>query len=397
MSGGGDFAIRVEGLGKRYRLGRGGTLFARRTETLWALRQVRFEVGQGEVVGIIGPNGSGKSTLLRLLAQITEPTEGRATIRGRVGSLLEVGTGFHPDLTGRENIYVNGAMLGMKRREIDRRFAEIVAFAELERFLDTPVKRYSSGMYVRLAFAVAAHLEADILLVDEVLAVGDLAFQERCLQKLGSLTRDGRTVLFVSHNLVAVEGLCSRAIRLDHGQVAALGPAVDVIRDYIAGNRRAPAALNIEARAGNGAVRIVGAQARGTSSGPGLMLMGEGLEVVLDLEAQAAARVSLSFVVATHMGFKLFNASTRDVQQTVELEGGRRTRWVCRVGPLPLRAGAYHLDLGVAGATANDTYDYLPRALNLEVTPRDVLGSGQPLAASDGVVYFPYVWETGST
>jgi lipopolysaccharide transport system ATP-binding protein len=202
-------------------------------DTIWALRDVSFEVKRGEVVGIIGRNGAGKSTLLKILSRITEPTGGRAEIHGRVGSLLEVGTGFHPELTGRENIYLNGAILGMKRAEIDRKFDEIVAFAEIEKFLDTPVKRYSSGMYVRLAFAVAAHLEPEILLVDEVLAVGDAAFQKKCLGKMGDVAREGRTVLFVSHNMGAVARLCNRSMWLDDGCIHKQGATSEVINAYL--------------------------------------------------------------------------------------------------------------------------------------------------------------------
>jgi lipopolysaccharide transport system ATP-binding protein len=201
--------------------------------TFWALRDVSFEIRRGEVLGIIGPNGAGKSTLLKILSRITKPTTGRARIRGRVGSLLEVGTGFHPELTGRENIYLNGAVLGMRKAEIERKFDEIVAFAEVERFIDTPVKRYSSGMYVRLAFAVAAHLEPEILLVDEVLAVGDAAFQKKCLGKMGAVAKEGRTILFVSHNMTAVQSLCGRAVWLDGGKVVQQGDAEIIVTEYL--------------------------------------------------------------------------------------------------------------------------------------------------------------------
>jgi len=202
-------------------------------QTIWALKDVTFNVGEGEVVGVIGRNGAGKSTLLKVLSRITEPTSGRVELYGRVASLLEVGTGFHPELTGRENIYLNGAILGMRKTEIDRKFDEIVAFAELEKFLDTPVKRYSSGMYMRLAFAVASHLEPEILLVDEVLAVGDAAFQKKCLGKMGEVAREGRTVVFVSHNLAAVRSLCGRAVWMDGGEVAELGETGQVVFDYL--------------------------------------------------------------------------------------------------------------------------------------------------------------------
>ena len=205
-------------------------------EDFWALKDVSFEIKQGEVVGIIGRNGAGKSTLLKILSRITEPTEGRITLRGRVASLLEVGTGFHPELTGRENIFLNGAILGMTQGEVRQKFDEIVAFAEVEKFLDTPVKRYSSGMYVRLAFAVAAHLEPEILIVDEVLAVGDAQFQKKCLGKMGEVARGGRTVLFVSHNMNAVETLCTHAILLDKGSLCAQSSDVRVIiTGYLAG------------------------------------------------------------------------------------------------------------------------------------------------------------------
>jgi lipopolysaccharide transport system ATP-binding protein len=217
-----------------------GDLFAGRqivqgdeVEEFWALKDVNFEVKRGEVLGIIGRNGAGKSTLLKILSRITEPTEGRVTIRGRVASLLEVGTGFHPELTGRENIYLNGAILGMTRAEIRRKFDDIVAFAEVEQFLDTPVKRYSSGMYVRLAFAVAAQLDSEIVIVDEVLAVGDQAFQSKCLDQMGAVSQAGRTVLFVSHNLAAVRTLCSRAMLIDRGRITSDGPVGEVIETYL--------------------------------------------------------------------------------------------------------------------------------------------------------------------
>jgi homopolymeric O-antigen transport system ATP-binding protein len=204
-----------------------------KADLIWALKDVSFDVPEGKAVGIIGRNGAGKSTLLKILSRITKPTHGSVRVRGRVGSLLEVGTGFHPELTGRENIFLNGAIIGMRKAEIVRKFDEIVAFAEVEKFLDTPVKRYSSGMYVRLAFAVAAHLETEILVIDEVLAVGDVAFQRKCLGKIDDLSHSGRTVLFVSHNMQAVRSLCSHAIWLDQGQIRAVGRSADVIETYL--------------------------------------------------------------------------------------------------------------------------------------------------------------------
>jgi lipopolysaccharide transport system ATP-binding protein len=244
----------------RKRLGGEGRSQTNRQE-FWALRDISLEVKRGEVVGIIGRNGAGKSTLLKILSRITEPTAGRIQLRGRVGSLLEVGTGFHSELTGRENVYLNGAILGMSRCDIRRKFDEIVAFAEVEEFLDVPVKRYSSGMYMRLAFAVAAHLEPEILIIDEVLAVGDIAFQRRCMGKMGDVARTGRTVLFVSHNMQAVRHLCSRVVLLQQGRLLADGPPEQVVQRYHeevgSANFDAQTALSDEkVRRGNGAVRF---------------------------------------------------------------------------------------------------------------------------------------------
>lgn len=235
-----DVAIRTEDIGKRYRLGDSDSIrdllsgrSRRRTRELWAVKDVSFELGIGEVVGLVGGNGAGKSTLLKLLTRITEPTEGRAILRGRVGSLLEVGTGFHPELTGRENVYFSGAVLGMSRRDMDEHFDDIVDFSGVGPFLDTPVKRYSSGMQVRLGFAVAAHLEPEILLVDEVLAVGDAEFQRRCLGKMEDVRSHGRTVMFVSHDLGAIAELCPRSIWLEKGRLRADGQTGDVLRQYL--------------------------------------------------------------------------------------------------------------------------------------------------------------------
>jgi lipopolysaccharide transport system ATP-binding protein len=269
--------IQVKGLGKQYRIGARDSAYATLRETLantansfwkpkrekgkkiWALSDVSFEVGPGEVVGIIGRNGAGKTTLLKILSRITEPTMGRVELHGRVGSLLEVGTGFHPELTGRENIYLNGSILGMRREEIERHFDEIVAFAEVEEFVDTPVKRYSSGMYLRLAFAVAAHLETEILLVDEVLAVGDVQFQKKCMGKIEQVAGLGRTVLFVSHNMPAVQRLCTRGILLSDGRAVRDDNIRPVIQEYLtldlgqAGERTWP---NIESAPGDNVARL---------------------------------------------------------------------------------------------------------------------------------------------
>ncbi len=359
--------------------------------TIWAIKDVSFEVKQGEVVGIIGRNGAGKTTLLKILSRITEPTEGCAEIRGRVGSLLEVGTGFHPELTGRENIYLNGAILGMKKAEIARKFDEIVDFAEIGKFIDTPVKHFSSGMYVRLAFAVAAHLEPEILLVDEVLAVGDAGFQRKCLGKMGEVSRQGRTVLLVSHNMVAVEGLCGKALLLNEGRLCCLGRSNEVIKTYIAetGSHSATAGLQTTARTGNGRAMVVGATLKGKTTGEGRIKMGETAELSLKIYAKELCRsVNLALEVFTITGVKLFNASTYRQNLAVSLDIGV-SRWVCSMGPLLLRPGLYRMQIVIGNG---EPLDILPDALTFEVIPADVLGSGRMLDGTGGIVYFPFEW-----
>ena len=304
--------IRAAGLGKRYRLQHKTnapykrlseeltTIFKRKkisTEDFWALREISFELQQGDVVGVVGRNGAGKSTLLKLLSRITSPTEGRIELDGRVASLLEVGTGFHPELTGRENIFLNGAILGMSKAEIRSKFDEIVAFAEVERFLDTPVKRYSSGMYVRLAFAVAAHLEPEILIVDEVLAVGDTAFQKKCLGKMGDIAKGGRTVIFVSHNLSAVRALCDRAILLRQGRLAADGTVTDVLAEYAAttgGDTSTPEHLSLSIE-----------QAGSATASPTLS---EDLTLVVKVTLSHSGKLALNPIVYDALGTAIFTA-----------------------------------------------------------------------------------------
>lgn len=315
--------IEVDRVSKRYRLG--GVSYRTLRETLtskprwygskeevWALRDVSLAVEEGEVLGIIGRNAAGKTTLLRVVARITEPTSGVARTRGRIGTLFEVGTGFHPELTGRENIYLNGAILGMRRREIERKLDSIVAFAEIEPFLDTPVKRYSSGMQMRLAFAVAAHLQPEIMLVDEVLAVGDTAFQKKCLGKLGEVAGEGRTVLFVSHNLAAVESLCWRAIWLDGGGVVADGAARQVVSDYLRSletSRRERLWSEEEAPEGGG-VRLLGARARAIGGYPGDEIT-TATPIAIEIEYRNlhdGAHLNLSLHVYDERGVLVFNA-----------------------------------------------------------------------------------------
>lgn len=319
-----DRVVDVDKVGKRYRLG-GSAPYRTLRETLaslarpngsreeiWALRDVTVGVDEGEVLGIIGRNGAGKTTLLRVIARITEPTSGVARTRGRIGTLLDVGTGFHPELTGRENIYVNGAILGMRKREIERKLDEIVAFAEIASFLDTPIKRYSSGMHMRLAFAVAAHLQPEVLLVDEVLAVGDTAFQKKCLGKMEEVAGEGRTVLFVSHNLAAVEALCARAIWLDGGVVVANGGAHEVVSEYLRSletSRRERRWREADAPEGGG-VRLVAARARPAGGGVGDEIT-TATPVAVEIEyrnLRAGAHLNLSLHVYDERGVLVFNA-----------------------------------------------------------------------------------------
>jgi lipopolysaccharide transport system ATP-binding protein len=379
-----DVAIRVEGLGKTYKIGklqrrhdtlrdrisdnRLFNLFKRRngndhsehaegasagpsTDILWALKGICFEVERGEVVGIIGRNGAGKSTLLKVLSRITEPTEGYADIRGRVGSLLEVGTGFHPELTGRENIYLNGAVLGMKKAEIENKFDEIVTFAEIEKFIDTPVKRYSSGMYLRLAFAVAAHLDTEVLVVDEVLAVGDISFQKKCLGKMQDVAGRGRTVLFVSHNMAAVQQLCERSILLQGGSLVFDGATSAVIDQYLRLNS-AGGGSNILTRAGTGSnngkrigeiieIRTQDISGADTSS----FGIGDSFKIGLRVKLyQKLVRVSVGAEILSQGGIPLLNL--RSDSQGVEFgpyDAGDEVMFVIDVPAFPVYPGTYRI------------------------------------------------------
>ncbi len=307
-------------------------------EDFWALRDVSFEIKRAEVVGIIGRNGAGKSTLLKVLSRITEPTEGRVTLRGRVASLLEVGTGFHPELTGRENIFLNGAILGMTRAEIRKKFDEIVAFAEVEKFLDTPVKRYSSGMYVRLAFAVAAHLEPEILIVDEVLAVGDAQFQKKCLGKMQEVSSGGRTVLFVSHNMAAVHSLCSRLLVFSAGRVAFAGSSVEGIGHYLA-----------PAKGTKGVSRHLRKNGRPTITRASLELNETVVSVVLEISSELSCRVSLEIRLLDNLGGPVGFASAGllDPNRIIPVDSGI-TCVRCRFSPSQLANGSYRLAVAIA-------------------------------------------------
>lgn len=318
--------------------------------TIWALKDVSFRVQAGEIVGIIGRNGAGKSTLLKILAQITEPSEGSAIIRGRIGSLLEVGTGFHPELTGRENTYLNGAILGMRKREIDRKFDEIVAFAEIEKFLDTPVKHYSSGMYVRLAFAVAAHFEPEILIVDEVLAVGDVAFQRKCLGKIGSVAGEGRTILFVSHNMGILQKLCDRGVLLRDGGLVADGSMMDVsdlyLRSLESANRQ-----RLEERTdrrGRGVVRLTAVEVLGVDNGPGGLRTGQAAKFIFRVNGMMPG-LSCVFTIFNQIGQRITVFKSDSPAPEDRLDSTLGPKFVCSMDQLLLVAGRYRLDVLIRG------------------------------------------------
>jgi lipopolysaccharide transport system ATP-binding protein len=359
-----DTVIRVENLGKRYRIGLkekapktlreamtglvGAPFKYLRTvlreptpdEVIWALKDVSFEVKQGEVVGIIGRNGAGKSTLLKILSQITEPTCGYAEIRGRVGSLLEVGTGFHPDLTGRENTYLNGTILGMKKWEIDRCFDEIVAFAEVDKFIDTPVKFYSSGMYTRLAFAVAAHLQPEILIVDEVLAVGDIQFQEKCLGKMEDVAKEGRTVLFVSHNMGAIRTLCKRGILLSQGSSVVDG-SIDKVIGYYNGQGISENSLYTALKKlDHPHFRRIEVYQDNVPSTK--FHIDKPIQIKFDIETYGKKGLVVCLVIRNTKGIWVHHTSDEFNQGTINDRASKRE---CEIPPYALAAGKYYLDI----------------------------------------------------
>jgi lipopolysaccharide transport system ATP-binding protein len=357
-----------EGLGKRYRRGLAvdpglrhalerfvksplGVFRRKKDETFWALKDVSLEVKEGEVLGLIGRNGAGKTTLLKILSRITKPTTGWAEIHGRVGSLLEVGTGFHPELTGRENAFLSGAILGMNRKEIARKFDEIVAFAELEKFIDTPVKHYSSGMYVRLAFAVAAHLEPEILLVDEVLAVGDINFQKKCLGKMGDVARAGRTVVLVSHSMAAINALCSRCIILDKGGTEFDGPTPEATERYYAESISIVdgSDLSVRARTGNGKARFIsiGFQPR-DSSGNLLESARPGCDLSVDVKLRCDSdflESNLAIIFYDSTGYRVIDTNTAQKGEFVSLKAGQTAQTSFVLREVLLRPGKYYVRL----------------------------------------------------
>ncbi|HJQ51911.1 MAG TPA: ABC transporter ATP-binding protein [Gaiellaceae bacterium] len=391
-------AISAHGLGKRYRLGRVESGFQRLRRRargqkgpgqLWALRDVTFDVPRGEALAIIGSNGAGKSTLLKLLARLTEPTSGYADVAGRVGALLEVGTGFSPELTGRENVYLNGTLLGMSRSEIDRRLDEIVAFAGVEQHLDKPVKWYSSGMYVRLGFAVAAHLEPDILIVDEVLAVGDLAFQQKCLGRMGEVAEGGRTVLFVSHNLAAVSALCTEAMYLRDGQITARGPTRQVIDSYI-DDIKSSARVDVRNRVdrqGDGRIRFTEISVRG-----GSVQTGGECEISLVYEGTPGpGRVRVGFAVYGALVEPLFQCLNDDSGDLIT-ELAAAGSFTCAIPKLPLAPG--HYTFSVICEIDGKMADWVQNAAVLEVVEGDFFDTGRLPAQSHGSFIVDHTWRS---
>lgn len=410
------FAIQVDHVSKRYRVGEGGVRAEYRTlreslsgafrlarrrgrndaQDFWALRDVGFQIPAGDGVGVIGRNGAGKSTLLKIISRITGPTAGEILLRGRVGSLLEVGTGFHPELTGRENIFLNGAILGMSRREIQRQFDEIVDFSGVSQFLDTPVKRYSSGMYVRLAFAVAAHLNVEILLIDEVLAVGDVEFQRRCLQKMETVARSGRTVLFVSHNLAAIQAFCRRCILLKQGQVEFFGDTEDALDKYLKGieSEQAVGVYRAQDEAQNGKYADVTLEeARITSDGK-FSESGYAIGAPLEIEVSYIVRrpipsPGLGIAITNYFGQRI--ATLHSIVSNPPLAptsvAGRFTL-VCRAEGLALAPGEYRLTLSLE--SGQRACHVAGDALRLRILPTDFHGNGGRYAK--GLVYCQQQW-----
>ena len=407
-------SIQVRGLSKRYQIGmlqhrrtfreeiiefvrRPLGRLANETDSIWALKDVSFEVGEGEVIGIIGNNGAGKSTLLKILSKITHPTEGDIKVRGRVASLLEVGTGFHEELTGRENIYLNGSILGMRKREVDERFDAIVDFSGVEQFIDTPIKRYSSGMRLRLGFAVAAHLEPDVLIVDEVLAVGDAGFQKKCLDTLDGLRGGGRTVLFVSHNLAAVENICSRGIWLDRGRVRKDGGAKDVILAYMgsfaAGSAAESTLMDSENRLGSGEIRYTQVEFLSPDGTPcAVTRCGEKVVIRFHYHAGKMTRYpSFGFRIFTNMGTLITESGNMVHGVEVSRAEPGNGHLDVEIDSLNLLPGQYYLSLWITEQGGTPVYDGDVR-VKLEVEPANIYASGRRPTSGQGIVFFPQRW-----
>jgi homopolymeric O-antigen transport system ATP-binding protein len=367
------------------------------TEEFWALREASLQIRQGEAVGLIGRNGAGKSTLLKIISRITEPTEGRLRIRGRVASLLEVGTGFHPELTGRENVFLNGAILGMARTEIRAKFDQIVAFAEVAQFLDTPVKRYSSGMYVRLAFSVAAHLEPDVLIVDEVLAVGDASFQKKCLERMAEVSRMGRTIVFVSHNLGLVRSMCGRGILLDNGRVACDGPVESTVARYLESFEPAVSSNLLERRQrrGTGMVRLSAMEIRDSNHAlTSKIEAGQAVQFVFRATGRLPA-LSCSFTIYDSFGQAItcFDSALQaapDPGVPEATPGTGRPSFVCELRELFLTPGRYRINAALY--CRDELLDHVESVAMLDVDPG--ISGTRPVLATPGYgsVYMPHRW-----
>jgi len=402
-------AIKIESLSKLYRLGElGRSAFisewvARLTgrprpgKKFWALKDVSVEIKQGEVVGVLGRNGAGKSTLLKIISQIMAPTSGRICMKGRVASLLEVGTGFHQELTGRENVFLNGAILGMSRREITSKFDAIAEFSGVEEFLDTPVKRYSSGMRVRLAFAVAAHLNAEIMIIDEVLAVGDAAFQQKCLGKIGEVASAGRTVLFVSHHAAAIANLCKRGLVMQKGQLIFDGTQTEALQFYHQTVSTDDHALqDRQDRTGTGEVRIGRIEFRDTSGGKlNTVESGQDVDVYLFFEnhsLRAGSPLSVRLNVSTPHGVPVFTHGNKLVKAEFG-ELPKHGAFVCRLPKLPLPSATYHLEYRVSSDfRSSDVMDSLTNAATLRVEGGDYFGSGMVPTVRGGITLVNADW-----
>ena len=365
-------------------------------EDFWALKNINFTVNDGEVVGIIGRNGAGKSTLLKILTRITQPTTGRAVIRGRVGSLLEVGTGFHSELTGRENVFLNASILGMKRWETKARFDQIVDFSGVEKFLDTPVKRYSSGMKVRLAFAVAAHLDLEIMLVDEVLSVGDAEFQNKCMGKIDDVAQTGRTIIFVSHNMMSVEHLCARTILLNGGRVVADGETKEVVGRYfdlfstLENGRQL--LDNADERPGTGDARIASVELRSLSGSPlNRVAMGEGFSVRINVLARnPIARAFIAIGIDSVEGARLSTLVSYDTHgMAFELPTDRLVCIECRLPSVNIAPGRWVRSCSLHRAAGREMLDSVERPVSFDVTSTDVYGTGQALRGENLVFFHP--------
>jgi lipopolysaccharide transport system ATP-binding protein len=419
-----DVAIRIDGLSKQYFIGSDqktydrfgeqlidlfGSPFRRASkllrgqatgaaeldESIWALKDVALEIHSGEAIGIIGSNGAGKSTLLKVLSRITEPTSGCVDIFGRVGSLLEVGTGFHPELTGRENIFLNGAILGMHRAEIESKFDQIVEFSEIRKFLDTPVKHYSSGMYVRLAFSVAAHLEPEILLVDEVLAVGDAKFQRKSLGKMDDVTNEGRTVLFVSHNMALVQAFCERGIYLKGGKIAAIGPMDDVINAYLKTLERMETQdlSQREDRKGTGEVTLTSVEVIDSDGVPGNPIrVGQSVRFSFKLSKMTNKEIWCRFTLNDEIGQSVVAFNSRSPGTEDKFSNDIGAQFICEVNELLLIPGRYRIDVTIY-TMGGEEQDSVAAAAFIDVLPGDVHGRplGVPMRKRTNV-YFPHRW-----